>query len=377
VACLDLGGLGSAATAVDPFARVLGEDDYEAARARLREEIARSGRQTCTVLSAYGKHRIETVREHAVRALSDFGCETIAEYAPYMDDTHPWVVRELLRAFEVRRISGAVPFLIRLLDDRRRLISPEGSWTMGEVAHRVLRAVSCQSFHFDSGGSAAARGEAVRQWRDWYDTHRDEPRALWERSGIARALDLIGRDYAPHRREGLELLTLIGGPALPALANAMSRAPEDLSARLTCTPEAPPATFEIVPCLLEVRNISGRRVVLAPGEPEVRVRPASGVPPPGDDAREEAGDHARAGDRARSGVAGSLFPPSILTRLIDLAPGEVLRRPVRIGPVERAGQYRITVGLADAAARLLQEEGLSLPAPSPIEAETIVRFYSR
>jgi hypothetical protein len=370
------GGFVAGAPDSDPLAPLLGEEDYEAARHRLREAIRRSGRPACAALGAYGRHRIERVREHAVRALADFGCETLGAYAPYLADGDPWVVHRLVRVFEAHRIGGAVPFLIRHLDDRRRLISAEGSWTIGEAAHRALRAITCQSFHFDPEGSASAREEAVRRWRDWYERHRDEPRSLWEKSGITRAIESISRDDAPHRREGLELLVLIGGPGLPLLRDAVAPTPEDLSGRLTCRSESPRAIFEIVPCLLEVRNISERWVALLPGDPEVRVRPETGAPRPGDGSSQEPGGRTPAGTDA-SRTATSMTADSVLERLVDLAPGEVLRRQIRIGPVERAGLYRITVALADAAAWLTGHEGGSSPGPSLIVAETTLRFYAR
>ena len=212
------------AVGADPLVAFLAEEDYEQQRPHLLREIERLAGSPCEILSTYSGHRNERVREHAVRALADAGCRDFASYRPYLDDPSPWVIESILRAAQDQLMPGAVPFLLDRLSDRRRILAGDASWTISESAHRALRVVTCQSFHFDPEGAPRSRQDAITRWRQWYDAHRDEPREAWVEAGLALGREYTGRDYAPaHRREGLELLALIGPPALPALRAAFER----------------------------------------------------------------------------------------------------------------------------------------------------------
>ncbi len=345
----------------DPLEALLAQDDYDLVQPDLMRELQRPGDPPCRRLADYAGDHNERVREHAVRALDDSGCTDFSSYRPYLGDTNPWVTETILRAAEHHRIGDAVPFLISLLTDRRTILTDGGSWTVGESARRVLMAVTCQSFHFDSGGTARGQTDAIAAWTSWYQAHRAEPREAWVASGIDLARDYLARDFAPHRREGFDLLAVIGAPALPALRAAFQRTPQDLRASLACAPDEPPRVTDQVPCVLLVANASRRRVALvpAPGDLEVRLTRSgeSGAQPR--DERPRAGHPASAGD--------------ILGRVIDLAPGEVLRREVRVGPVRGAGRYEVRVTLVDLAAALVAASPRSSPLP-PIEATTVLRF---
>ncbi len=324
-----------------------------------------------------------------MRALSDAGCDRFAAYRPYLDDPSPWVTEWILRSVEQRLMADAVPFLLDRLTDKRRILSGDGSWTIGETAHRVLREVTCQSFHFDPQGPERLRQDGLSQWRQWYAAHRDEPRQSWVASGIALARDYAGRDYAPHRLEGLRLLALIGPPALPALRAALERRGDDLLARVTCAPEEPPRVTDVVPCVLEIENASPRRLALAPrdGPPDAQVRRREETAPP------PAPPRGASTARSARGRSASESPPpkaaspdpvpglaEIVDRLVDLAPGQVYRVEFTVGPVPAAGRYDVRVTLRDLAAALAeasQARGArpsSTPKPPAIEASTMVRF---
>jgi len=372
-------GNGAATETTEPdrelLKSLLAQDDYEATRADLLRALQRPGGLPCWWLGAFADERNDRIREHAVRALSDAGCSHFDSYRPFTNDSSTWVTDALLRAVERRQIAGAVPFLISRLIDGRRIVSAEGWWTIGDSAHRALKVVTCQSFHFDLRGSAPEQAAAMAAWSRWYEAHRDEPRELWVSSGIALARDYIGSDDPARRREGLDLLTWIGAPALPALRAAFQRGPQDLKASLACASEEPPRVTEDVTCVLLVLNGSGRRVALAPapGDPQVRLTrhgeerdPSRGEPTKGQ------GKGLRG-----TGLAQEPLPPSprpvppaadIAPRIIDLAPGEVLKREVRVGPVMTAGHYEVRVTLADLASAIE-------PQPLPtIEAATVLRF---
>jgi len=381
----------------DPLRALLEAEDSEAARGSLLHELKRSGPSPCARLAAFAGDRNAQVREHAVRALSDAGCADFDSYRPYLRDPSPWVMRGLLEAVERRHIAGAVPFLIDSLADKRTILSDEGSFTIGSLAHRALRVVSCQSFHFDPAGSPERQADAIAQWRGWYMAHRSEARDAWVTEGIALARDYLGRDYGPHRREGIELLALIGSPAVPTLRGAFRRSPEDLRATIACNPEEPPRVTEQVPCVFLVTNVSKRRLLLAPADTVVRlvrVERDSGS------AGATAGRSVKAGRSSSMDRDGGTDRPSatdrfgapalseLAARVIDLAPGEVLRRDLTAGPVGGAGRYEVravlpdlasslessetrppSVGKGTAGSRTQQTAGLP-----PIEATTIVRF---
>ncbi len=326
----------------DPLQTLLADEDYDSRRDDLLRELQRPGLSSCRRLEVYAEDRNERVREHAVRLQDDAGCSDFAVYRPYIADPSPWVTEAILKAAEHRLIGEAVPFLVDRLGDHRTILSGEGSWTIAESAYRALRKVSCQSFHFDPEGGPRGQADAIAQWGSWYTAHRSEPRAAWVASGIALAHDYLARDYAPHRKEGLELLTLIGSPALPELRAAFLRAPQDLRTSLTCAPEEPPRVVDQVPCVLLVMNASRRRLALAPapGDPDVELSRF-------DDPRPES-----RGDRSRAGRPSGFAPADLLGRVVDLPPGGVLRREFKVGPVRSAGRYEVHAVLPDLASLL-------------------------
>jgi hypothetical protein len=368
----------------------LADEEYEARRAQILGELRRTGRGSpCEVLGGFRSQRNERVRENAVRALSDAGCDRFPAYRPYLDDPNPWVTEWILRAVERRLMTEAVPFLIDRLSDRRRILSGDGFWIIGETAHRVLREVTCQSFHFDPEGPEPLRQDALSQWRQWYAAHRGEPRQSWVAAGIALGRDYVGRDYAPHRLEGLRLLALIGPPAFPALRGALERHPDDLLARVVCAPEEPPRVTDAVPCALEIENATRRRLALVPrdGPPEVQVRRREEAPPP----PPPRGGATSRGARSRSAPESppkapapvplpAPVPAEIAGSIVDLAPGEVYRVAFSVGPVPGAGRYDVRVRLRDLAAALVDPSPVkdartsAVPGLPPIEAGTMVRF---
>ncbi len=384
----------AAAPRPDPLQSILADDDFEARLADLALELKQGGASPCERLGAFGEHRNQRVREHAVRALSVAGCGTFVSFGPFLRDPNPWVTEAVLRGIEGQRVREAVPFLIDRLSDRRAIVSDDGAWTIAESAHRALRALTCQSFHFDPQGSPRGQAEAVERFRSWYLEHGAEPRERWIVSGLSLARDYLGRDFAPHRREGIELLLLIGPPAATELRAALGRKAGDLRAAVTCQPVEPPRVSDRVPCTLVVTNAASRPVALVPigDAPEVRlIRQDDG----------HAEDH---GDRLRGTPQGAAEMPALAARVIDLGPGDVLRRDFQVGPVRAAGRYEVRATLVDLATSLpgpdslvpasTPPRGAKLPAardrpprpaeipgsasraigPSSIEASTVLRF---
>jgi hypothetical protein len=366
----------------DPLLQDLAGDDYEDARPLILRDLRGLERPACETLAAYRDQRNDRVRENAVRALRDAGCRSFTDYSPYLDDPSPWVTETILLAVEKYLMVEAAPFLIDHLTDRRRIVSGDGSWTIGETAHRVLQTVTCQSFHYDPLGRPGGWQESQAEWRRWYAAHRTESREAWIDQGIARARDYLARDYAPHRVEGLRLLALIGGRAFPALREALARAPTDLIARVVCQPEEPPRVTDEVPCLFQVMNASRRHVALAPlaAAPELRVKRQEEGPDRGSSTRPVGGEKSAAPSlgKGRAGkpshekpgaVAGDVAAPAAARQLpaaefsgwiLDLAPGETWQREFKVGPVLSAGRYEVRATFSDFI--------------SSLEASAIVRF---
>ena len=308
-------------------------------------------------LTIYARQPDARVRESSVRALSDLGCGRFEAYAPFRGDASPWVAEALLDAIERHLIGDAVPFLLERLSDPRTVLGGSDTYTLGERAHRVLRTVSCQSFHLDPEGSALSRSDAVAQWRAWYRSHQREPRRAWETAGIALALDYLGRGYPAHRLEGLRLLALIGPPARAALVTALRRPAGSLGVGIDCYSDEPLRVIDRRSCILAVMNVSERPVALASGEPRVVVEEVTGArrPPPGRNEETEA--------RRSPAAGGGAADRELLSLLTDLAPGEILRWDLTIGPVEAAGHYRVRVILPS----LLEGE-------PDLSAETAIQF---
>lgn len=396
----------SAPPAGDALLLALSGEDYDTARLPIERALRSRPAPPCELLGAFAGQRNERVRENAVRAMLDSGCGRFGDYHPYLDDTSPWVTGAVLRAIERHLMTDAVPYLIERLGDPRRVISGEGSWTIAEAAHRALRAVTCQSFHFDPRGTDRSRLEAIEAWREWYAAHRGERREAWVAAGLALARDYVARDYAPHRAEGIQLLAVIGPAGLSDLRAAFDRAAGDLRARLACTPDGPPRVTEGIPCVLEVVNVSSRRVALAPapGPPDVLLtrQQDPGAAPQGakartaSPARKETGrGHGAKKDApapavpAPSAANPAIGAPSpaaapdlaeIARDLIDLAPGESLRREFLAGPVQAAGRYEVKAEIRDLSARLRAGEGApsrgakAVPPSPPLVASVVIRF---
>ena len=377
-----IGLLSGLPAADDPILPLLGVEDYDESRPQLLEML-RQNAAPCRALGAYASSRSTTVREHAVRALSDAGCADFAAYSVYAADRDAWVVDAVIRAAQRHLIAGAAPFLLSRLSDSRRILAAEGTWTIGDAAHRGLQAITCQSFHYDPSGSENDRRNALTRWRQWYLAHRAEPREAWVKEGIERAREYASRDYGPHRLEGLRLLALIGEPALPALRALLVRSPGDLSADVSCLPDEPPRPPDRVPCALVVRNVTDHGVAFAPPQsgPEVgvtrQVVAAESDPPP-----ERPGKPSASRPAPAAAPAAALTPaPSdprerlanLAARLIELLPGEVRRYEFDVGPVPSPGRYTVRVRLDDPSVGLSLGSAQAPPAPG-IEAETVVRF---
>jgi hypothetical protein len=342
------------ASPADPLLPHLAEDEYEAAWPELRSALQRLD-DPCRSLGVYAAHRNDRVREHSVKALGDWGCARFSSYEPYLSDRYAWVVEAIVRAVERHAMGEAVPFLLDRIGDARRILDGTSPRTIGEMAHRALRRVTCQSFHYDSAGTPESREIAVETWRRWYAGHRRETRAAWVDAGVALASGYVGHEFPPYRLEGLRLLALIGPPAVPALRAALERRTADLLAGLSCQIDDPPRVTDEITCLLLVQNASRRRVALAPAPDSLRVEISRiGAPPP---ARAPATDGREPAGRD-SGAALEAILMEIESGLVDLAPGEILRRELKVGPVPAAGRYEIRATLVDRAAWL--------PAPRPV-----------
>src|SRR5688572_3356484 len=145
-----IGLLAGPRAAADPILPLLSAEDYDESRPQILETLRQDG-AACRTLGAYASSRSTRVREHAVRALSDAGCADFAAYSGYAADGDAWVMDAVIRAAESHLIAGAVPFLLSRLSDPRRIVAGEGTWTIGDAAHGALRAITCQSFHYDAG----------------------------------------------------------------------------------------------------------------------------------------------------------------------------------------------------------------------------------
>src|SRR5262245_51699843 len=137
--------------APDPLATMLADDWNDATRAAVIERLHALGGAACPTLSGYSAAQDPRAREHAVRAMDLAGCDTLEDYGPYLGDHAPWVVDAVIAAAGGRRIEGALPFVLGHVDDRRRLVSDDGTWTIEEAAHRALRRLTGQPIPFAAG----------------------------------------------------------------------------------------------------------------------------------------------------------------------------------------------------------------------------------
>ena len=389
----------------DPILALLAEEDYEQSRPGILETLRLRGGSPCDTLAAYAGSRNGRVREHAVRALADAECSAFASYRSYVEDSDAWVTDAVIEATRRYLMPDAVPFLLAHVSDPRRILAEQGTRRLGDSAHRALQQITGQSFHYDPAGTEDDRRNALSRWRQWYVEHRTEPRDEWLKEGIARAREYAGRDYAPHRLEGLRLLALIGEPALADLRALIRRAPGDVQADLTCQSDEPPRPTDRVPCHLLVRDASTRHVVIAPpaAGPVVRV---GRIDAP---AQQGASDEVPRPADTTTGGRRAALASALAEQMIDLTPGEVRRYDFTVGPVPSAGRYRVRATLADLAAEIVADAESRAPAaastppaarsaerrgtskstrsgkptaapeiprtsPTRIEAETIVRF---
>ena len=366
---------------VDPLLPFLQGDDPRA-RAQALELLKEEGRSPCRALAAYAKDPVSRVRESAVRTMGDAGCSDFEAYSGFLLDAAAGVVDAVIDAAQRRKMADAVPFLIGSLSDRRRIVTEEGDWSLGQRAHRALMVITCQSFHYDPSASRDDQRNALTRWRQWYLAKRALPREEWVQEGIGRGRDYAERGYGPQRLEGLRLLALIGPQALPALRELLRRGPGDVTAQVVCNPEEPPHPDDSVPCALLVRNQTDHPVAIAPPAdgPVVRLIPSEAPP---DESSKKPGDRPSADD-----LDGALA--AFCDRVVDLGPGESRRFEFKAGPVLSPGRYRVRVVLDDLAARL-REAAAAPPvsevggrgkavahdvpgSPGPLEAETILRF---
>lgn len=352
----------------DRLAALLAAADDADARSAIVRQLGDPA-AACPVLTGFDTSDDPAIREQAVRSMDQAGCAAIEYYRPYMRDPNPWVTDALVAAIERYRIGDAIPFLIGHLSDPRSILSSGGVWTIGERAHRALRMVSCQSLHFDPDGTGQERARAAARWTTWYADHGGESRSSWLEDGIARAGEYLHADGHRLRMEGLELLLLIGEPAAAELQAAFRRAPDDFEASMICSPEEPPRVTEEVPCLFELSNRSKRRIAFIPGELKVTMRRQG--------AREDEGHPSIVGRPPSSpeplDVDGSMA--ALAHQIVDLAPGQRLGWPIRIGPVSTAGRYDVQGTLADLSARLVKSgKGGKRGGAGEIEAGTVVRF---
>lgn len=355
-----LAGAPAEAPPADPLLLLLNGDDEATTRETLQSRLREARGGPCAALAPYASAPRAVARERAVRAMAEAGCNRLESYRPYFGDQSAWVEVALLDAVARRGVSGAVPYAIARLNDARRLVTDEGSVTVGQAAERSLRSLTGQPI---VAGSEAA-------WRSWYSDHGSEPPSAW----IASGLQQVGAKLQagpPERLAALETLARLGETGRAPLATALRRAPDDLVMEFDCTPEDPPRVLETVPCTFFVRNRTDRPIALAVGDVQVRLTLQEAKPDPPSEAKGSARKPAGAGKPSNPTPPAPPVPsidPVILSgHFVDLGPGQSLRRALVVGPVQTAGRYQTRARLEDLSVGLL-------PTATPIEATTIVRF---
>jgi hypothetical protein len=360
-----IAGLTAAAVAaapIDPLPGLLADDWDDSRRDAILDRVRALGGAACATLGSYAPARDPRAREHAVRAMAEVGCDGLEDYRPFLADTSAWVVDALIDALGRRRIAAAVPFLIDHLGDTRRLVSSQGTWTVEEAADRALRRLTAQPVPLAPGGSEAAADAAA--WRAWYAAHGAEAPSAWIASGLRACADAIDSSAAPRRVTALDTLALVGEPGRDLLVGTLRRTEGDLVVALTCKPDEPPRVVDQVPCMLVARNASARHLALAIGETLVRLEPQQAPP------KTRPGSGSAATATSPAGRAADLA--ALVGHIVDLAPGESLRREIRAGPVRAAGRYDVHAVLDDLAQPYLS--GAAVAGAAVIEATTILRF---
>jgi len=339
------------------------------------------GSAACITLAGYATAPDPRSREHAVRALDSAGCDSLEDYRPFFADQAPWVVNAVIDAIAQRRMAASWPFVLAHVDDRRRLVSDDGTWTIEDVAQRALRRLTGQPIPYAPDDPLAARNRAAAAWRGWFGAHGGEPQSAWLESGLAAARAALAGSDPAGRMAALETLALEDARGLAILRDALLRAPGEIETKVVCTPEEPPRVTETVPCALVLRNAAARRIPMALGDAGIVLAGMTAAPPDG-----TAEDPPRAG-RGSSGARGKGSParaPStapaaeppptaadLRGRFIDLAPGSSTTLPLIAGPVATAGRYEARARVRDLGAAL---PGPTVSHPDPLEATTVVRF---
>ena len=374
--------------AVDPL-RALLSDDWDAARqSAVQDRVRALGSSACATLAGYSAAPDPRAREHAVRAMADAGCSDAADYRGFFSDTSAWVVDALIDATTRHRIAAAAPFLLAHIDDRRSLVSDDGDLMIADQADRGLRRLTAQPIpRLPAARGGAARGDPAA-WRAWYAAHGADAPSSWIDSGLAAIRKALAGDDAARRLAALDTLALLGAPGRTALNDALRRAATDLDVGLVCLPDEAPRVLDKVPCTLTITNVGARRLVLALGEPVVRLElheapQAAPAPPPAPSARgrdksktAKPAPAAPPAAHAAGGDAGASVTDADLALLaghfVELAPGASVRRDVTIGPVKTAGHYEVHAGVIDLARALFA--GGSGESPGPVEAFASIRF---
>jgi len=341
----------------DPLLLLLNGDDDAATRETLQSRLRDAPGGPCAALAPYASAPRAMARERAVRVMADAGCDRLESYRPFFDDQSAWVEVALLDAVGRRRVSGAVPFAIARLSDARRLVTDDGSVSVGQAADRALRSLTGQPI---AAGSEAA-------WRSWYAEHGSEPPSIWIASGL-REIGAKLQSGPQERLAALETLARLGETGREPLTTALRREPGDLAMEFDCTPEDPPRVLETVPCTLFIRNRTDRPIALAVGDVQVRLTLQEAVPDPPPEPKAAPKKPAAAVKTANPpSPAPAIDPATLSGHFVDLGPGQSLRRALRVGPVQTAGRYQTRALLEDLSAGLL-------PSATPIQATTIVRF---
>jgi hypothetical protein len=385
-------------SAADPLPRLLTDADGgdEASMRALRERVSALGEAGCPTLSAYAGAPDPRTRERAVIALDEAGCDGIEDYKDFFGDRSAWVVRAVAQALAHHRIAGGVPFLVAHLEDRRRLVSEGESVEIAATAERGLRRLTAQPIEpagTARGASGGREALVAAAWRAWQREHGAEPASRWLADGRAAIRASLAGGSPAARYAALETLALVGEPADDLLVEALKRRPGEITAALQCAPDEPPRVTEQVPCTLTLRNDATRRIPLALGDidlrlgpvtlhataPEASAPPGKGSRPPAKDTKKDAGKDAKGKQAQPANPAAPPAPPppprpapeQVAAGLVDLAPGEVLRRPVNVGPVMTAGRYEAIASFEDLGRRL--DPG-AFPPDLRLEATLLLRF---
>ena len=386
------------APAVDPLPQLLTDEDTP--MPAIRERVSALGAAGCPTLSAYAGAPDPRTRERAVSALDEAGCDQLEDYRDFFADRSAWVVRAVALALAHHRIAGGVPFLVAHLEDRRRLVSEGESVEIAVTAEQVLRRLTAQPIEPEGTARDAAGGRETRlaaAWRAWQREHGAEPASRWLADGRLAIRAALAAGSPKARYAALETLALVGEPVDDLLVEALKRRPGEITAALLCAPDEPPRVTEQVPCTLTLRNDATRRIPLALGDIDLRLGPvvaaapdaataapgksaeAKGSRPSGKDTKKDAAKDPKG---KHPGTAAPPVPPpppapprpapeQVAAGLVDLAPGEVLRRPVNVGPVMTAGRYEAIASFEDLGRRL---DPTAFPSDLRLEATLLLRF---